>query len=480
MYFFVLTLQLIQSQLMENSKKRTRDKGSQSSSRATENGAPSSQLSQNSNWGFSQFITGVSQTPTPQYDIKASGSSSNRISDIKMPTITDSHKAMTISASQKNKAKKNRPSQSSQTPASRPSQARTVGTPYAQSFFSMEVPSSSQFFEQSTSQAIGPERPPMSQLFPLGQETPSTPQLEQNLFDEMEDIFQGGPSQRPTEKISSTHLLKAQMWKLGGITEGNTSTWSQLTKGKVRGPSQPMDSQAWRLSQQVIDRRSMSHANPDIKNDQNVQSSSQAERTTQKLSQLSIAEGQDASQASETDGWSLSQDFEAGVWPSVSQPAGDSHSDTPPIPLTSAVYLDSDSDMDSDGTSSSRTDLDQDDSDGDDSVVSDTTVRPYLSSSQYDHWEPNESQWNFSYSQDSQRSQELGDYDESEDGYPSRLEAFMDGRCGTDEDNETQSQEMNYGTGSWLHHPSVPEWLPELEGDDEEGSFYEPLKRIRH
>lgn len=466
---------------MENSKKRTRDKVSQSSSRATENEAPSSQLSQNSDWGFSQFITtgtpGASQTPTPSHNVKAPGPSSSKIPKTEMPTTSNSHNAEMISASQKNKAKKTRLSQSSLAPATRPSQVSTFGTPYARGFFNMEdmeVPSSSQFFGQSTSQAFGPERPPMSQLFPVGQGTSSTPQLEPNLFGQTEQIVQERFSQRPIEKISSTPLLSAQMWRLGRVTEGKTSTWSQLIKSKVREPSQYTDSQAWRPSQQAMDHRPTSHANMSIKNDQNDQWNSQAESTTQNLSQLSMDGSQSASQASETDVWSSSRDFEAGVWPSVSQLTGDFDPDTPPEPPTS------DSDMDPESISSSCTDSDQDDSDGDDSGGSDTTVRPHLSSSQYDYWETNESQWDFSYSQDSQRSQELGDHDESEDGYPSRLETFMDGRHSTDEGNEPRSGEMYYGAGPWFPHPSIPEWLPELEGDDDEGSFYEPLKRIRH
>ncbi|KAF9215296.1 hypothetical protein BGZ59_001781 [Podila verticillata] len=264
------------------------------------------------------------------------------------------------------------------------------------------------------------------------------------------------------------------MWRLGSVTEGDTSTWSQLTKSKARELSQYTDSQVWRTSQQAMDHRPTSHANLSIKNDQNDQWSSQAESTNQNLSQFSIDGSQSASQASETDVWSSSRDLETGVWPSVSQLTGDSDPDTPPEPPAS------DSDMDSESASSSCTDSDQDDSDGDGSGGSDTTVRPHLSSPQYDYWEPNESQWDFSYSQGSQRSQELGDHYELEDGYPSRLETFMDGRHSTDEDNESRSEEMYYGAGSWLRLPSVPEWLLELEGDDDEGSFYEPLKRMHH
>ncbi|KAG0022663.1 hypothetical protein BGZ81_008437 [Podila clonocystis] len=314
------------------------------------------------------------------------------------------------------------------------------------------------------------------------------------------------------------HFL-GQVW-------GSTSqlTNSESTSSSVYGSTSPWSGDTGLAFNTFTTAPSSSMSTiPNSQSFLNNQSRSTQQTNTQSFSQLSVSQNLSVSQGSAVRGWCSSQARRSVTTIQHTE----SSDDVAPSSQTSMIYVSSDSDTDSkdSGTLDVDSEIDSNegdpggDSDEDDSGDSDTTVRlqnvvmrfdsragqslsrysysqsgsqlsqeqdavytnlqrrqPSVSS--YEGWE-RQDQSEYSFSQGSEPSQELSD---SEDGYSSRLQAFMDCRHGTDDD-EAQSQELEYGVGSWFNNLSVPEWLSELDdadGDDDEGLFYEPLKRIRH
>ncbi|KAG0339714.1 hypothetical protein BG000_001515 [Podila horticola] len=406
--------------------------------------------------------------------------------------------------------------------------------------------SSSQFFEDRArrSQIAEPERSPTGQIFPPGQGASSQASFEQNRFSQSLQLEQTSTSQVFQfdqssvnqvfpEQASSSQLFDDQ--HRGSSQHNEGQTWrssSHLTDNEATSSfayystspwSSDIESAFHSFTTAPSSRTLMISNLQSLVNDQ-PGSIQQTEGNTQSFSQLSVNQSESASQGFAAQGWSSSQTWRSAT---VSQCTGSTDDIASPS-QTSTIYISSDSDTDSKDAStldpdseldSNKIDSDRD-SDGDDSDDSDSTLRRRRpvsrfenqasqslsgysyskpcslssqehdgldttaqrrrSASRHEGWE-RQYQPEYSFSQGSQPSQELFD---SEDGYPSRLQAFMDGRHGTEEDSddEPQSQELDYGVGSWSSNPTVPGWLSELDDDDDDddGSFYESLERIRH
>ncbi|KAG0096204.1 hypothetical protein BGZ93_004877 [Podila epicladia] len=351
--------------------------------------------------------------------------------------------------------------------------------------------SSSQFFEDRYryNQIVGPERVPLGQIFPPGQGSSS--QTNQNRFGQ---TFQ-------LEQTSTSQVFQSDQYSMNPVFPEQPS-WSMLSNDPHRGSSLRTDSQsrdagsAFNSFMTALS-SSTSPNSHSLMNEQ-LGSTQQTEDSCQDSSQIS----QTASQISVAQGW-ISRVSDVETWRSGASQHTESSDDLAPSSQASAIYISSDSDTDLNDTksldrdselSSYEDDLDnewndldgddpEDDSsgdlEGDNSCDSDTTVRPQQSVLLYDD-RASQSHSDYSYSPGSQLSQEIADL---EDGYPSRLQVFLEGQRGTEDDTKKDppSQELDYGIGSWIRDPTVPEWMHELDDeDDDEELFYEPLKRIRH
>ncbi|KAF9335675.1 hypothetical protein BG006_010929 [Podila minutissima] len=283
-------------------------------------------------------------------------------------------------------------------------------------------------------------------------------------------------------------------WSNSQLSQGESwRSISQFTKSESSYSSAYFYASPWSDNRSAVNSFTIapsSLTSPSLQSLMNEQSGStqQTEDNSQIFRQISVNQSQSASRISEAQDW-ISRVSEVEAWRSGASQHTQSSDDIAPSSHASTIYTSSDSDTDLNDTRSldpdSELNSDEDDSDDDwgdpdrdDSCDSDTTVRLQQPVLPYDD-RASQSQSEYSYSQGSQLSQETVDL---EDGYPSRLHVFLEGRHSTEEDinKDAPSQELDYGIGSWMRHPTVAEWMHEPDKDDDEEPFYEPLKRIRH
>ncbi|KAF9303025.1 hypothetical protein BGZ74_004480 [Mortierella antarctica] len=383
--------------------------------------------------------------------------------------------------------------------------------------FQLEQTSTSQVFQldQSSTNPVFPEQASWSQLYNDQHRGSSQRTEDQAWRSSQRAKVDGHGSQRLKKESRGSQRDKGSQPMIKQQVGYNTQRLSQISLDGNWSNSQFSQGESWRSTSQFTKSESSSSSSsayfyaspwsdnrsavnsftiapssltsPSSQSLMNEQSAStqQTEDNSQISRQISVNQSQSASRISEAQDW-ISRVSEIEAWRSGASQHIQS-SDDAPSSQASTIYTSSDSDTDLNDTRSdpdSELNSDEDDSDdggdpdGDDSCDSDTTVRPQRLVLLYDD-RASQSQSDYSYSQGSQLSQETVDL---EDGYPSRLQVFLEGRHSTEEDikKDSPSQELDYGIGSWMRHPTVPEWMYEPDEDDDDEPFYEPLKRIRH